>query len=916
MMKVAEMHQPGRVRPKLAAALAAPALLFLIVTGFYWKLVLSDQFTWLASPDVAQQVLPWFQFQAGEWHAGRFPLWDPHQWFGQPLLGQVQPGAAYPLNWLLFLAPLKKGWINVAALDWYFVLVHYLAALFCYWLCRDLKRGRAASVAGAIFFSLGGYVGTTDWPQMLNGAIWAPLVILFLLRALEGRAPLRSAVLAGFFLGLAWLAGHHQVPLYITLAAAGVWLYHVFRRGRFQARLARLALVFATLAALTSGLQTLPAYEYGKRAYRWVGAPQPLRWNQKVPYSSHVYLALSPASLVGLVVPGAFGSETQFVGSVGLALALAGVVLTWKQKHTKVFVAIGLGALLFTLGPYNFLHGVLYSIVPLVEKARSPASAIALFHLAVAALIAAGADGLTAFGSVWLRRAAAALAAFAALVFVPLVVLALLRQAPWENRAVMVALVALLAAAVLAARLRKQISARAAAAALIALMAIELGNVSGFVMPSRQEKDRVKDLDQMARLGGFAEFLRRQPRPLRVQVDSAVVPFNFGDWYGVNTSSGYLASLTANLLEIPNFQLRTGRLLGISYSLGKKPPSEFSREVFNGPDGLKLYFDPEALPRAWTVHEAVRLPSRAHIGELLEKDSFDPRVRAAVLTAPPSLEPAAGPEAVEFLAYESSRVQLRVDMKSRGLLVLSDTYFPGWKASVDGAAVSILEVDGALRGVVVPPGRHTVEFQYRPLSVYAGAAMTLAGFLLALLAAVGRRRALGAALLAAITLGCASAPDGYPPPIQRKPLPDQGFKPVPTIVSMDDPSAGAYIVSGVNRSVEATAWRWTGPRPEFRFQVSSAKNLRLVMDFTVAQATFEQTGPVTVSYFINGKLLGRQRCDKSGEYHYNAPVPAGLVQEGALNIVAAEVDKPYVSGTDGARLGLILTRVGLAAPEK
>src|SRR5271165_2112521 len=91
---------------------AAPLLLVLIVIGFYWKLTLTNQFTWLAQPDLSSMVLPWFQLQASEWHAGRFPLWDPYAWGGQPLLAQSQPGAAYPLNWLLFLAPLKHTWIR------------------------------------------------------------------------------------------------------------------------------------------------------------------------------------------------------------------------------------------------------------------------------------------------------------------------------------------------------------------------------------------------------------------------------------------------------------------------------------------------------------------------------------------------------------------------------------------------------------------------------------------------------------------------------------------------------------------------------------------------------------------------------------------------------------------------------------
>src|SRR5260370_20921086 len=152
-MQVAEKHHTAwnQARRWLIAT-AWPALLLVICIGFFWKLVLSNQYTGLDHPDMANQVLPWYQFQAGEWHAGRIPLWDPYLWGGQPLLGQGQPGAAYPPNWLLFLAPLRNGWIRQSYLHWYYVLIHFQAALFCYWLCRDLGRSRPASLLAGLAF--------------------------------------------------------------------------------------------------------------------------------------------------------------------------------------------------------------------------------------------------------------------------------------------------------------------------------------------------------------------------------------------------------------------------------------------------------------------------------------------------------------------------------------------------------------------------------------------------------------------------------------------------------------------------------------------------------------------------------------------------------------------------------------------
>lgn len=105
----------GRLRVAIA--------LFAVGAGFYWKITFTSQFDWVWGPDLATQVMPWFAVQARSWHQGTFPLWDPFLWAGQPLPGQAQPGAAYPLNWLLFKLPLDHGQISAVALQWYFVMI-------------------------------------------------------------------------------------------------------------------------------------------------------------------------------------------------------------------------------------------------------------------------------------------------------------------------------------------------------------------------------------------------------------------------------------------------------------------------------------------------------------------------------------------------------------------------------------------------------------------------------------------------------------------------------------------------------------------------------------------------------------------------------------------------------------------------
>ncbi len=389
-----------------------------------WKLTPSPiNIRELEASDIASQVLPWFQFQAGEWHKGRFPMWDPTSWFGQPLFGQGQPGQAYPLNWLLFLAPLKNGWMRQGVLRWYFVLIRYFARAGTLTRLVPQPESIAAGIAGgrSCVYGLGMATSplTTDWPQMVNGAVWTPLVFLFLLRAERGVKPWSSALLSGFFLGFGWLAGHHQMNLLVSLAAAGLWIWICLRDKEIDWRIAKLATASMVLAACASAFQTLPMAEYGQRAVRWVGSPEdPVGLAQKVPYSESTrWAALSPGNLLGIFIPGAGAGFDPFVGVTAVALAFLGFALAWKTREVRWFAVIGLGGLLYSLGGDSLFHGLMYSLVPLVEKSRVPAAGTLLMSIGLAPLCAFGIDLIPdAAASVWTKRVSRVLAAIALII--------------------------------------------------------------------------------------------------------------------------------------------------------------------------------------------------------------------------------------------------------------------------------------------------------------------------------------------------------------------------------------------------------------------------------------------------------------------------------------------------------------------
>jgi hypothetical protein len=746
-MGVAENHHADRKRPlrRIGRWLLGPAVVALLVAGFFWKLALSDEFLWIDSPDLANQVLPWFQFQASQWHAGRFPLWDPYLWFGQPLIGQAQPGAAYPLNWILFLLPLRNGWLRLSVLNWYFIGIHLLAAWLAYWLCRDRGLGRSASIFGGLAFSLSGWLGATLWPQMLSGAIWAPAVFLFLLRVIEGRRPLPSSLLSGFFLGLAWLSGHHQAPIFLTLASLPVWGWSIARRGR---RSLGPTLVFLTGLVLTSGLQTLPAIEYGRLAVRWAGASQPTRWNEKVPYIVHQGLSLTPQSVLGIAIPVAANTVSLFVGITILALAAVGAMGRWKESWVRCLVAVAAFGFLIALGTYTPVHGLLYAVLPIVEKARTPAVSIFIFHFGLAILAACGIEHLLERQSTELvrRTGLVVVGIAAAILFAGLLAHAVQKDAGAQSVWITV-FAALAVGCLLLAFHRQAISRRWLTTGLVTMMLTEL-TVGGLIasLPSRHAPGRAHLIDALAGSADLVSFLRGQPRPFRVSVNDKDVQFNFGDWHGIETTGSYLASVSSNVYDSHFHTPQVQRLVGARYYLARAPQREDQRLVFEDPGGLKLFENPDVFPRTWVVHRLLVANTRPEVSDFIINKPELLRTIAPIRNAGPPLEQCSGADQLRIVENRPGRMVIDAELGCKGMVIVSDVYFPGWQATVDGRRAEIHEVYGFLKGVVVEGGRHRVEMSYRPRSVYTGAVMTAAGAGLALAAALSglRKRKQGA----------------------------------------------------------------------------------------------------------------------------------------------------------------------------
>lgn len=731
-MALAENHhsglwEPVRRRPVLYAALALASLSVL----FFWKLAATREYMWMDSPDLANQVLPWWNHQAREWHAGRFPAWEPDQWAGQPLVGQAQPGAAYPLNWVLFLTPLKDGKLREGYLATYWIAVHYIAALNAFLLCWDLRRSWLASLAAGCVFGFLGYVGNINWPQMVNGAIWAPLVVMFLIRAAEGRRWLASAALSGFFLGLSWLSGHHQVPTFVTYTCLGLWLYFFWKKPGW--RLAQAVAVFLAFLFLTSALQTLPSYEYAKLAKRWVGAREAVDWKTPVPYNVHSTYSKRPMHVLGLFFPNFSEGYTGFVGVTAFTVGALAVWL-WRRREPWVerFTWIAAAGLAVSMGAYTPLHGWLYAWFPLMEKARSPEAAVVVFNLAFLVLVAYGVDLLRGGEVGSLRVPRQILGWMGLLVVVAYAGTNLIRGSGTlgDDRGLTTAFVCFLVAAVLFAAEQRRIAAVPLVLALLGLMFTEGQHTSTYGFISKEVSREDGSLPRTWQDDDVAAYLRAQPKPVRVWVDDKAIPYNFGDFHGIPAWGGYLASLTANLLTVDTNHAKMQSALGVTHAIGKEPKAG-QTEVFAGASGVKVFQNPDVMPHAWVVRTVFPTRNGDEANVLLQGD-IDLRKHAfTVGPAPKFALPAksCAEDKVQWIEAHGGHVQVNVKMSCEGLLVVGDTYFPGWTAMINGRPAEVHEVNGVMRGVVVPAGDWTVMMDYRPGSLQLGGALTGLGFL-------------------------------------------------------------------------------------------------------------------------------------------------------------------------------------------
>jgi hypothetical protein len=157
---------------------------------------------------------------------------------------------------------------------------------------------------------------------------------------------------------------------------------------------------------------------------------------------------------------------------------------------------------------------------------------------------------------------------------------------------------------------------------------------------------------------------------------------------------------------------------------------------------------------------------------------------------------------------------------------------------------------------------------------------------------------------------CERYPDSYPPPEQRHPV--QGLNPDPAsmFVAISNPDASWHIVKDVEPGATGDQWRWTKQNPSLRILAVTTQNLKLSADFTLWDAAFRQTGPVELTFLVNGRALDKIRYNTPGQKHFEKPIPSEWLTTDVESIVSISIDKLYTAPEDGVKFGFILSGIG------
>ncbi len=732
--------------------------------------------------DLVFYYYPMLEQASDRLRQGHLPLWNPYQCCGVPFLATAQAAIFYPPTWIVLFLPV--GW----AIKTLMFGQVFAAGVFAFLFFRTLAKSLFASAIGGVLFVFACILGQIYWPSEVSTIVWLPFLMWCVERFIQSA---RWGWWALFTVGvtLQALAGFPQFMVYTFYLLgpyAAMRLYTVGsakRRagtgGRSQVvRMSGALLAGCILAVGLASIQLVPTLELARNTARnGKLTPQAVHYLET---ERGKYFRL-PGLLENMFDPGAkmitfdFPDGSGYLGMATPLMVGIGLLLGRRDRRVWFFTAAVLisGVLAFGYNDYSGWLYRLYSRLPTGNMFRTPSRLLLITYFSLITIAVFGLDrlgeGLPELrGKLHLRAALAAVAVG--------LLIAANAVGTQDGGRLAAAVVILVVAAYLVGQ--RRFPKWTVQTLLVALIVFDLANA---IAPYGSLRDIPKEWGQRPHWGGVSPInpddlsravqdagLNRialpglrptkliQP-PARFHMVTEYEPLLPERWYWANKTMGGEPGFVMCMIDPEKYgpfydMASVTHLFRTNISdlarkrMGPKQWEIHRRLPGPAPAGMTCVLQErtEALPRAYLVSRYELCRPADALNRFVHAD-FD-YVNGVLLEEMPDL-PASNrglkPEPADIVSHEAERVAIRTNAAESRLLVLTDTFFPGWKAYVDGAETRILRANYLFRALVVPPGPHEVVFEYRPASFRAGlgiSGISLATFIAAILWAWRRGR--------------------------------------------------------------------------------------------------------------------------------------------------------------------------------
>ncbi|MCF6287524.1 MAG: YfhO family protein, partial [Candidatus Hydrogenedentes bacterium] len=665
-------------------------------------------------------------------------LWASNQYSGIPYFANPTHGIFQPLNLLFLFVPISTGLALHAFLG--LLLMGLFSALYL----RALGAGYIAATIGGMAYAFGGAsAATMSRPQLLGVLAWTPLLYWIIFEHANTPRGIH-VVLGGVVMAFMVFAG---TPMLALLLAGSAFTYGIARAVwhrksddiRLSQKLSALGLM-ALLGATLSAVQWVPYGAWLATLAHPAEALWPWNWAGHVP-------AAPKALAAAFLLPGdGTLPEMLYVGVISLILIPAALL---QQRGRFEVVFFSLAATLWISAAVWKLDGTATTETWKVLVFPGVFSLAVMTGLGADRLLLAGRDPRSPL--IWGSALLVILAAAITLVLGP----------PDARGWILAALVVLLPFFLL----RVTWMGVLCGTLLVFLLFANLRDASKNIYQHPYTGD-VNWLEDSLPALREAQALSLGERILTLPAArQTTLPENAGLLLGINNAHGahwplsvgqarwwdhlapYLSPMQTTATATPDEKIFYPALLnymGVRIVIGEHnlpwmdaPPGEngISLEFHRTMGGLSLWRNTTALPRVRLLHRwRPVIDEEAALAALLDPDFPGDTTcvveaqgrgwRTLSKTLPhvnsndAAVESGAGRCVVQSEMPES--LVIDVDTDDAGILVVADTYAPGWRAYVDGKRAPLVKVNGLFRGVLVSPGTHVVQFSYAPMSVTLG----------------------------------------------------------------------------------------------------------------------------------------------------------------------------------------------------